>query len=76
MDFPSRVSRRQFLKTAGSAAAFTAMPRLLSASIAGRRPDASDDTAIYQRLSEGWEFFKGSLGGPWEVWPAFVAISA
>jgi beta-galactosidase len=68
MVLPLRVSRRQFLKTTGGVAALAAIPRLLGASIAARAPGASGDDATRQRFSEGWEFFKGSLGGPWEVW--------
>ena len=31
-------------------------------------PAGADEPLAPQRLSEGWEFFKGPLGGPWEVW--------
>jgi len=51
------------MKITSSAAACSIFPPVLSASIARQGPDETR-----QRLSEGWEFFKGSLGSPWEVW--------
>jgi len=60
------------MKTTSSAAAFAVVPpvvpSLLSASITRQGPDETVGAPVRQRLSEGWEFFNGSLGGPWEVW--------
>src|SRR5580700_722621 len=55
-------SRRHFLKTTAGAAAASAM--------AATGADSSS-----QRISDGWEFLKATLGGPWEVWhSAEVAV--
>jgi len=62
-------SRRQFLKTSATAAAASLLPcSPLHASIAtlGSSGSAGDPTT--RRLSEGWEYLQGSLGGPWEAW--------
>ena len=37
------------------------------ATLAATIPDAGGASRI-QRLSNGWEYLQGSLGGPWEVW--------
>ncbi|HZY61893.1 MAG TPA: glycoside hydrolase family 2 TIM barrel-domain containing protein [Edaphobacter sp.] len=65
------VSRRQFLKTGASAAAISLLPRTpLHASIAtlASSANASLDGAQASRLTNGWEFLRESMGGPWEVW--------
>jgi beta-galactosidase len=64
-------SRRNFLKTSATAAAASLLPSsTLRASIAilGERVDQADNTVHARRLSDGWEFLQGSLGGPWEAW--------
>jgi beta-galactosidase len=60
-------SRRQFLKTSATAAAASLLPcSFLHASIATL--SGSDDIRSTHRISQGWEFLQGSLGGPWEAW--------
>jgi len=64
-------SRRQFLKASASAAAISLLPRSpLHASVATLAGSASDsvDSAQARKLSEGWEYLQGTMGGPWEVW--------
>jgi beta-galactosidase len=59
-------TRRHFLKTgAGLAAVALLEPRTLHASIATMADPKPGDIT---RLSDGWEYLQGSLGGPWEVW--------
>ena len=64
-------SRRHFLKTSASAASLPLLTnRILRASIAtlgGSSPQAVS-TGQSRRLTEGWEYFQGTFGGPWEVW--------
>lgn len=64
-----KLTRRQLLaggaKVAGVAAALHVSPSLARAL---STPVGADEPLAPQRLSEGWEFFKGPLGGPWEVW--------
>ncbi|HTD95574.1 MAG TPA: glycoside hydrolase family 2 TIM barrel-domain containing protein [Edaphobacter sp.] len=61
-------SRRQFLKTGATAAAVSLLPHSsLHASIA-TLASSSAGTTTTRRLSDGWEFLQGSLGGPWEAW--------
>ncbi len=64
-------SRRNFLKTGAAAAAASILPSTsLRASIAtlGSSSPQTDNVAHARRLSDGWEFIQGSLGGPWEAW--------
>lgn len=64
-------SRRQFLKTGASAAALSLLPRTpLHASIATLAASAADslDGTQARRLSTGWEYLQGTMGGAWEVW--------
>jgi beta-galactosidase len=64
-------SRRTFLKTGASAAAASLFPSSpLRASIAtlGGNADPKDGIPRTRRVTEGWEFLQGSLGGPWEAW--------
>src|SRR5260370_27839072 len=64
-------SRRSFLKTSATAAAASLLPSsMLRASIAtlAGSVDQPGNIAHAQRLSDGWEFLQGSLGGPWEAW--------
>lgn len=63
------LTRRQLLsggaKLAGAAAMLHVSPALARAI---STPAGSEEPLAPTRLSEGWEFFKGPLGGPWEVW--------
>lgn len=64
-------SRRQFLKTSATAAAISILPRTsLHATIATLASGATDslDGAQSRRLSDGWEYLQGTMGGVWEVW--------
>jgi beta-galactosidase len=64
-------SRRHFLKTSATAAAVSLLPHAtLRASIAtlAGAPSDSPTPGHARRLSAGWEFLQGSLGGPWEAW--------
>jgi beta-galactosidase len=56
-----RFTRRQWFQTVAAAAA--AAP--LAAATADSAPGAS---ANIHRLDEGWEHYRGNLGGVWEVW--------
>ena len=64
-----QLTRRQLLaggaKVAGAAAALHLSPSLARAM---STPAGADEPLAPLRLSDGWEFFKGPLGGPWEVW--------
>ena len=56
-----KFTRRDFLKTSALVtAAALASPKLAADT------DVSANTS--QRLIDGWEHYRGSLGGPWEVW--------
>ena len=71
-----KLTRRRFLKTTSTALVggavlgslplenVTALPS--SQNIAGLQTDALEATK--QRLLDGWDYRKGSLGGIWEVW--------
>jgi beta-galactosidase len=64
-------SRRNFLKTSATAAAASLLPSsTLRASIAilGGGVDHANNTVHARRLTDGWEYLQGSLGGPWEAW--------
>jgi beta-galactosidase len=64
-------SRRSFLKTGAAAAVSSLLPSSsLRAAIAGalNSPQQNPVSVSARRLSDGWEFLQGSLGGPWEVW--------
>ncbi|GGA59302.1 beta-galactosidase [Edaphobacter acidisoli] len=63
-------SRRQFLKASISASALSLLPRTpLLASVATLADNPGNASApAVQLLSTGWEYLKGTLGGPWEVW--------
>jgi len=62
MDRFNQVTRRDFLKSSAlvTAAALTSNSQTLSA-------QATTATAKSERLITGWEHYRGSLGGPWEV---------
>jgi len=55
------VSRREFLKTSALVTAVALSPRSLVAEETSTRPNI-------QALVSDWEHYRGSLGGPWEVW--------
>ena len=61
MDRFDRVTRRQFLKTSALVTA---------AALTSKRTSAQVRTliALSQPLISGWEHYRGSLDGPWEVW--------
>jgi beta-galactosidase len=64
MEKLEKFTRRDFLKTSAfvTVSAF-ATPTLLEA----QSPDQAAKSANSQRLIQGWEYYRGSLGGPWEV---------
>jgi beta-galactosidase len=76
-------TRRQFLKTSVSAATAASLlsHSALGASLARLAGDSGNSSETNaRRLSSGWEYFQGSLGGPWEVWhseevAAFAPVS-
>jgi beta-galactosidase len=59
MDIRNGLSRRELLQAASAAVAAGA----LTPSAA-----AAPDSARVQRLSSGWEHYRGNLGGIWEAW--------
>ncbi|HXC96010.1 MAG TPA: glycoside hydrolase family 2 TIM barrel-domain containing protein [Edaphobacter sp.] len=62
-------SRRTFLKSSASIAAVSLLPSSLRASIVNLASAAQNgEIPRTRRISEGWEFLQGSLGGPWEAW--------
>ena len=58
-------TRRSFLKTGAGVAAGVMLRGSMQAAIATMM---KEDSASVRRLSAGWEYLQGSLGGPWEVW--------
>src|SRR5580704_18956667 len=64
-------SRRHFLKTSATAASLSLLTnpalRASIATLAASSPEAAS-SGLTRRLAEGWEYFQGTLGGPWEVW--------
>jgi len=59
-------TRRSFLKGGTGVAALAALRgSVLQAAVATMQ---KGDPAAVTRLSDGWEFLQGTLGGPWEVW--------
>lgn len=64
-------SRRNFLKTGAAVAATSLLPsstlRASLVTLAGS-VDRPDTLVHARRLTDGWEFLQGSLGGPWEAW--------
>jgi beta-galactosidase len=56
------ITRRDFLKSTALAAAVAVTPNSLAQTI------LTAGTGNSRRLLEGWEFYRGSLGGPWDVW--------
>jgi beta-galactosidase len=65
----ARLSRRQFLSRSAGVAVACALPAAPAWSRGLLRSLAEpSDAANMRRLSAGWEYFQGSLDGPWEVW--------
>jgi beta-galactosidase len=60
---PFGVTRRDFLRSAALAASAALIP----VSEVHARP-LPDSKATSERLTHGWEYLRGSLGGPWDVW--------
>jgi beta-galactosidase len=58
-----KLSRRDFLKTSALITAAALTPNSLPAA-----DEAPNAPANSKRLIAGWEHYRGSLGGPWEVW--------
>jgi hypothetical protein len=71
-----RVSRRNFLKATSTAVVAGAVFHSLSlensadAASSNFSSDFSQSRSqpASQRLLTGWDYHRGSLGGPWEVW--------
>jgi beta-galactosidase len=63
-------TRRQFLRTSLSAATAASLfsQSAFAASLARLASDGKTFPGNATRLSTGWEYFQGSLDGPWEVW--------
>jgi beta-galactosidase len=65
-------SRRHFLKSTAAAASLPLLTNsVLRASIStlgSSSPHEAADTGHARRLTDGWEYFQGTLAGPWEVW--------
>ena len=61
-------TRRSFLKSAATTAAVTLLPPSTLHGAIANLAASSGNAATTQRLSAGWEYLNGSLGGPWEVW--------
>jgi beta-galactosidase len=63
-----KFSRRQFLLTAslGSAGSLLLPPKRVAAAISKR--SGAEPVVSAQPLDSGWQFRKGPLSGPWEVW--------
>src|SRR5687768_4428854 len=59
-----RVTRREFLKSTSTAVVGGAVLNRLSL---GETQAGPDGPVVSQRLT-GWEYRRGSLGGPWEAW--------
>jgi beta-galactosidase len=59
-------TRRTFLKSAAGATASALLPRPTMRAAIATLPEKSPN--LVQRLSDGWEYLQGSLGGAWEVW--------
>ncbi len=57
MSIRNGLTRRQLLQSASAAAAAAAFA-----------PNAASAAPPVRRLSEGWEHYRGGLGGVWEVW--------
>jgi beta-galactosidase len=56
------VTRREFLKSSALAAGATVLPVSHT-----HRDSPHLNSSVSQRLTSGWEYFQGSLGGVWDV---------
>lgn len=57
------ITRRDFLKSTTLAASAVFLP------VAGVPAALSEvSSSLSQKLTTGWEYFRGSLGGVWDVW--------
>jgi hypothetical protein len=72
-----QVSRRTFLKSTSSAVVARALIRDLPLNASGAEISTASSTVraqpqteglLSQRLLNGWDYRRGSLGGVWEVW--------
>lgn len=63
----SRVTRRDFLAGAAATSALAASGKL-NASIARGEAQAPNGEATRGVLNQAWEFYRGPLDGPWQVW--------
>ena len=62
-EYSSAVTRRDFLKSTALAATAALVP------ISNLYADStSSNASTTERLAVGWEYFRGSLGGVWDVW--------
>jgi beta-galactosidase len=57
------ISRRQFIGSSAAVAVGAMLPGSAAAAESG-----NSSNQYSQRLFKGWEHYRGSLGGPWEVW--------
>jgi beta-galactosidase len=60
------ITRREFSRSVALAAGGAATARLFS--MATRCAAATESATTTRRLADGWEFFRGGLGGIWDVW--------
>jgi beta-galactosidase len=67
----SEVSRRRFLASTAGAAAAAALP-VAPAWMRSLAQESAPSTT--RRLDDGWEYFEGSLDGPWEAWSDQIAV--
>jgi beta-galactosidase len=61
-------SRRRFLKSIAAVAATTQAAAPLRASLVRPFVTDADSASASLRLDNDWEYYKGPLDGPWEVW--------
>ncbi len=64
----SAISRRHFLKSMAAATAAAQSCISLRASVVQPVLANADACSASQRLDSGWEYYRGALDGPWEVW--------
>jgi beta-galactosidase len=67
MEPKTTLTRRQFLITAGAATTTAMTGRAIQTHTVSALPSAPQ-VAPPIRILDGWEYFQGSLGGPWDVW--------
>jgi len=70
LDSLNAVTRRDFLKSTALAAGAAFVP------LASAHADLpSANSSVSERLTKGWEYYRGSLGGVWDVWREDMAES-